>query len=204
MKFLLAVVAACAIVAISAQTPIRPKISEHFAAEGDSMIRRNDTHMFGRGIWAIDVPAQKSVEKHEFHEHHWFLYLLRRFDTHEEYMIDGHSEHDMHKCHHRAENGTMPEVWNWVSQAKFIGKKEVRSRLLDLWEYTTAGVKLFVAVHDSDVNTPVWFGRESANEEFNIIFERFESKFINQSWFDVPPQCQEAPMEPAHDGWLMK
>jgi len=172
-------------------TPAVPNPSEDFEAFVNVDFRRSQGDIRGQGRMASDQTANKFVEEYDLQDNHdprtvRFLNLLR-FDLGEAYSINSR---DLHDCSVHNLTGSMQPIWGWLSQATFLGQRNVGDHgLLDIWNYYANGLNLTLAVQDSDVNTPQFFARETTGTAEYYDFQYFNATTPNADDFTIPPEC---------------
>ena len=156
--------------------------------EGTIEVATSSYRAVGEGHWRVDQPDGKAVEQFEFESRHSHLniYELQRFDLKKAYTISSHNET---VCKNTTLTGAMPLVWSWLTTATYVGKKTVHHTEYDLWSATVAGVKLEVAVMDSDPSFLAFFGRKSSTEDVSVIVHKWSVNKPESQWFDVPKEC---------------
>lgn len=188
---MLAVLLVSVAVSVHCQTQphARPVISEVFEAQVEFFVRYNHSEEYrGEGVHSADQRKGLNLEIYRFEvKSHLETYRLQRYDLEKQYELSS----DNRTCQKSDLKGDMPANWAWVKEATFVGTRNERQEVLDIWSYTVGFSDVEVAVNSKNPNVPVWVRRNSTLTDVTIFYRSFASQ-PNASRFEVPKVCGTA------------
>eukprot|EP01087_Luapelamoeba_hula_P024020 TRINITY_DN89_c0_g1_i1.p1 TRINITY_DN89_c0_g1~~TRINITY_DN89_c0_g1_i1.p1 ORF type:complete len:190 (-),score=32.97 TRINITY_DN89_c0_g1_i1:188-757(-) len=166
----------------------RPQIPESFQASGHVTVKIGTEVHAGDGYWGKDAKTQMSRNVLSVVNGSVVLEytVLSRYDLHKVYTI---STKPVNKCEVSSVNGSLPDDWSWVDQAKFIKKEKINGVEADLWEYIISGVKIQVGVKSSNVNEPIYFSSSTNRDVVTVNYASWKPTAPASSFFTVPSFC---------------
>lgn len=151
---------------------------EHETYEGKGTIARDQTK--NEGIEDLHSTEEGRNESR---------ILLERYDLGEVYYVRGSGEQE--HCEVRKVNGSLPEYWDWLKDAKYTGQRTVHEMTMDVWEYRGAGVRVELLVAQDAPNVPRYLNGEVGTSRRELIFLTFNAMTPPATDFTIPKACQE-------------
>jgi len=168
--------------------PPKPTLSETFTSATDiQLYLSNGETIHGSGVWIVNQPAGKVLEKYDIEErqHKEFdIFRLTRNDLKKDFDII-----DNTTCVVRTDDEPIRPVWAWIEDSSYDGQKTINGRPYDLWSLEMGYAKISVAIFPGTPNTPSFLIFNSTQRNSVMKFTTWNPAVPHESYFAIPSKC---------------